>query len=115
MPDIDPSFLHLSQFIVNPALGLLSQQKRKLGAEQCQAVYEETIELLDASFIKEIQYPTLISNVVLVWKANGKWRRCIDFIDLNTACSKDPYPPPSINGLIDDALGYKILRFMVAS
>jgi len=26
-------------------------------------------------------------------KANGKWRMCVDFTDLNKACPKDSYPP----------------------
>jgi hypothetical protein len=33
-------------------------------------------------------------------KANGKWRMCIDFIDLNKACLKDEFPLPRIDSLI---------------
>jgi len=31
-------------------------------------------------------------NVVLVKNANGKWRMCVDFTDLNKACPKDCFP-----------------------
>jgi len=47
--------------------------------------------------------------VVLVKKANGKWRMCVDFTDLNKACSKDSYPLPSIDALVDNASGWRLL------
>jgi hypothetical protein len=50
----------------------------------------------------------------MVKKANGKWRMCVDFTDLNKACPKDPYPLPNIDRLIDGATGYKMLSFMDA-
>jgi len=52
-----------------------------------------------------------LANVVLVKKANGKWRMCVDFTDLNKACPKDSYPLPSIDALVDSASGCKILSF----
>ena len=35
-----------------------------------------------------------LANTVVVKKKNGKWRVCVDFIDLNKVCSKNPYPIP---------------------
>ena len=48
-------------------------------------------------FIQEIYYLDWLANVVMVRKANGKWRMCVDFIDLNKACPKDNYPLSRIN------------------
>ena len=50
--------------------------------------------------------------MVLVKKENGKWRMCVDFMDLNKACSKDSYPLPSIDALVDSASGCRLLRFL---
>ena len=52
------------------------------------------------------------ANVVIVKKANGKWRMCVDFTDLNKACSKDSYPLPHIDQLVDSTAGHKLLSFM---
>jgi len=64
-------------------------------------VREETQKLLSAGHIREIQYPEWLANVVLVKKANVKWRMCVEFKDLNKACSKDSYPLPNIDALVD--------------
>ena len=34
-------------------------------------------------------------------------RICIDFIDLNKACKKDPFPLPRIDASVDKAVGCK--------
>ena len=33
-------------------------------------------------------------------KANGKWRLCIDFTDVNQACPKDSFPLPRIDLIV---------------
>jgi hypothetical protein len=38
-----------------------------------------------------------LANPVVVPKANGKLRMCIDYTNLNKACPKDPYPLPRID------------------
>ena len=57
-------------------------------------------------------YLEWLANVVLVKKANGKWRMCVDFSDLNKACPKDSYPLPRIDQLVDSTAGHKLLTFM---
>jgi hypothetical protein len=53
-------------------------------------------------------------NVVLVKKSNGKWRMCVDFTDLNEACSKDSFPLLRIDALVNSTSGYEMLSFMDA-
>ena len=50
----------------------------------------------------------------MVKKANGKWRMCVDFTDLNQACLKDSFPLPRIDQLVDLTAGHKLLTFMDA-
>ena len=47
-------------------------------------------------------------------KANGKWRMCVDFTNLNKACLKDSFPLPRIDQLVDSTAGHKLLTFMDA-
>lgn len=39
---------------------------------------------------------------------------CVNFMDLNIGCLKDPYPLSDIDRLIDVSLGYCTLSFMDA-
>jgi len=82
--------------------------------ERRQVVRKEIEKLLRAGHIREIQYPEWLANVVLVKKANGKWRMCVDFTDLNKACPKDSYPLPSIDALVDSVFGCRLLSFLNA-
>ena len=54
----------------------------------------------------------MLANVVMVKKANGKWRMCVDFTDLNKACLKDNFPFPRIDTLVDSMARYELLSFM---
>ena len=68
----------------------------------------------NAKFIKEVYYPNWLANVVMVKKANGKWRMFVDFTDLNKACLKDSYPLPQVNILVDSTARHQLLSFMDA-
>ena len=50
----------------------------------------------------------------MVKKANGKWRMCVDFTNLNKAYPKDSYPLPRIDTLIDSTARHQLLSFMDA-
>lgn len=59
-------------------------------------------------------YPDWLANAVLVKKANGKWRMCIDFINLNMTYSKDSYPLPWIDQLVHATSSHELFIFMDA-
>ena len=58
-------------------------------------------KLLASGFIRKVYYPDWLVNVVLVKKANEKWRMCVDFINLNKAYLKNSFPLPRIDQLVD--------------
>jgi len=50
----------------------------------------------------------------MVKNTSNKWRMCVDYTNLYKACPKDSYPLPSIDRLVDGAVGHKILSFLDA-
>jgi hypothetical protein len=85
-----------------------------MGQERATTIEAQVNELLDAGFIREVHYSDWLSNVVMVKKANGKWRMCTYYTDLNKACPKDPFPLPCIDKLADNSVGYRYLSFLDA-
>ena len=54
-------------------------------------------KLKQVGAIKDVLHLEWLANTVVVKKKNGKWRVCVDFIDLNKACHKDPFSMPQID------------------
>ena len=63
-------------------------------------------------FIKPIQHPRWLSNIVLVKKKNGQIRCCVDFRNLNKVYLKDKFPLPNMDLLLDSAAGNATFSFM---
>ncbi len=73
------------------------------------------IKKLEATgLVKRVLHPTWLANPVVVRKANWKLRLCIDSIDLNKACPKDPFPLPHIDQIVDSTSGCDLLSFLDA-
>ena len=113
MPGIPASIIQ-HRLKVDPEKKPVQQRIRVFAPERNKAVMDEVNKLLAANFIREVHYPEWLANVVMVKKANGKWRMCVDFIDLNQACPKDSFPLPRIDQLVDSTTGHKLLTFMDA-
>ncbi|XP_075515702.1 uncharacterized protein LOC142550513 [Primulina tabacum] len=92
----------------------IKQKKRHFGPEKDKIIEEQMKEMLGAGHIREVQFPTWLSNVVLVPKVTGKWRMCVDFRDLSKTCPNDCYPLPRIDQLVDSTSGFELLSFMDA-
>ncbi|GJU21054.1 hypothetical protein Tco_1154396 [Tanacetum coccineum] len=74
----------------------------------------EPSDMTREGIVRPVKYPTLISNPVLVKKAHGSWRMCIDFKIINAAYPKDYYPPPEIDSKIEAVMGFPLKCFLDA-
>ena len=64
--------------------------------------------------MRGVLHSTWLANPVVVHKANGKWRLCIDYTDINKACPKDLFPLPRIDQIVDSTAGCDLLSFLDA-
>nr|CAH67174.1 H0211B05.11 [Oryza sativa] len=92
---------------VRPGARPVRLKVRRQALERQAFIREEVARLLEAGFIREVIHPEWLANPVVVPKANGKLRMCIDYTDLNKACPKDPYPLPCIDQIVDSTAGLK--------
>jgi ribonuclease HI len=111
MPGIDPALVAHS-LNVEPGAKPIVQPMRTFHPEIEAQISQEVQKLLSAGFIKPIQHPRWLSNIVPVKKKNGQIRCCVDFRDLNKACPKDEFPLPNMDLLIDSAAGHAMFSFM---
>ena len=113
MGGIDPAVItHMLN--VAPSFKPVKQKRRSFALEKHKVIDEEISKLLQARAIREVDYPDWLANVVLVKKANGIWRLCIDFTDVIRAYPKDSFPLPRIDLIVDATTGHELLSFMDA-
>jgi hypothetical protein len=97
---------------VDPSFRPRKQRLRKISNDKAEGAQNEVKRLLSAGVIREATYPEWLANTVMVKKANGKWRMCIDFTYLNKACSKDEFQLPRIDSLVDAAVSSKLMNLL---
>ncbi|GKV36705.1 hypothetical protein SLEP1_g44805 [Rubroshorea leprosula] len=114
MPGV-PIELIVHKLSTDPTRRPVVQKRRLFGPEKQAVIDEEIQKLLQAGFIRRVEYSEWVSNPVLVKKSNGKWRMCIDFNNLNDACPKDSHPLPNVEKLVERPAGHKRMSFLNAS
>jgi hypothetical protein len=82
---------------IKPTSKPVKQRLRRFNDDRCKAISKEILKLLSAGFICEVYHPEWLANPVPVKKKNMKWRMCVDYMSLNKACPKDPFPLPRID------------------
>nr|CAN64574.1 hypothetical protein VITISV_003431 [Vitis vinifera] len=90
------------------------QKIRRFHPDRQKIIRNEIDKLLEAGFIREVDYPDWLANVVVVPKKEGKWRVCVDYTNLNNACPKDSFPLPRIDQIVDSIAGQGMLSFLDA-
>ena len=90
MSGLDPG---LVVHALNVELGTrpVVQPMRTFHLEVEAQITKEIQKLLTVGFVKPIQHPQWLSNIVLVKKKNGQIRCCVDFRNLNKTCPKDEF------------------------
>ena len=110
---IDPDFICHQ---LNVSLGVVPRRQppRCSSRENVEVVKEEMNKLKYTGAIKEAFYPEWLANTVVVKKKNGKCRVCVDSMDLNKVCSKDPLLVPWIDQLVDAMVRHPRISFLDA-
>jgi hypothetical protein len=97
---------------VDPSFRPRKQRLQKMSDDKDEGARNEVKRLLSAGVIREVIYPKWLANTIMVKKANGKWRMCIDFIDLNKTCPKDEFPLPRIDSLVDAVASSELMSLL---
>jgi hypothetical protein len=97
---------------VDPSFRPRKQRLRKMSDDKSEGARNKVKRLLSVGVIREVTYPEWLANTVMVKKANGKWRMCIDFTDLNKACPKDEFPLQRIDSLVDTAASSELMSLL---
>ena len=75
-------------------------------------IKEKVEKQYNVGFLRVVNYPEWLANVVPVPKKDGKVRMCADFRDLNKASPKDDFSLPHIDILVDNTTGHALLSFI---
>ena len=113
VPGVDLEFI-VYKLNVDPSFLPKKQKSRRSAKEHVEAMRSKVRWLWEAIAIREAFFPNWLANTMVVKKKNGKWRVCVDFTDLNRACSKDPFPMPKIDQLVDSTYGHPRMSFLDA-
>jgi hypothetical protein len=97
---------------VDPAIRPRKQRLWKMSDDKVEGARNKVKMLLSAGVIREVTYPEWLTNTIMVKKANGKWRMCIDFTTLNKACPKDEFPLPRIDSLVDATATLELMSLL---
>lgn len=111
MPTLDLGLM-VHMLKVDPEAKLVAQPARVFHTEIEEQIVKEMQKLLATGFIKPIQHPQWLSNIVPMRKKNGKIRCCVDFENRNRVYPKDEFPLPNMELLIDSATSYAMFSFM---
>jgi hypothetical protein len=99
---------------IDPAFKSIKQKERRYTPERHKTIQLEVNKLLEDGFIRSVDYPSWLANLILIEKPNGSWRMCIDYTGLNKACPRDKYPLPHICQIMDSMVTCELLSFLDA-
>jgi hypothetical protein len=113
MPEI-PTKVIEHKLGIDPAFKPIKQKDRRYTPERREPIRLEVNKLLEAEFIRPVDYPIWLANPVLLEKPDKSWRRCIDYTSLNKVWPKDEYPLPRICQIVDSTASCELLSLLDA-
>jgi len=90
----------------------VKQKLRRMKPEWILKIKEEVEKQYNAGFLRVVNYPKWLANVVPMLKKDRKVRMCVDFRDPYKASPKDDFSLPHIDILVDNTVGHALLSFM---
>jgi hypothetical protein len=99
---------------IDQAFNPIKQEERRYTPKRHESIQVEVNKLLEAGFIRPVDYPSWLPNPILVEKPDGSWHMCIDYTSRNKACPNDEYPLPRICQIMDSTATSELLSFLDA-
>ena len=109
IPGLDPN-VAVRKLAVSKGVNPIKQPQQRFRPELMIQINAKVDKLIKASFIREVQYPTWLANIVAVRKKSGQLQICVDFRDLNKACPKDDFSLPITELLMDVTMGLSLIH-----
>jgi hypothetical protein len=113
MPEISREVIE-HKLDIDPSYKPIKQKERRYTLERHETIQHEVNKLLEAGFIRPVDYPSWLVNSILVEKLDGSCRMCIDYTSLNKACLKDEYPLSLIFQIVDSTTYCELLSILDA-
>jgi hypothetical protein len=111
MPGIDPAIV-VHEIKTYPGAKPVWQRLRPVHPRKVVAIKLEVEKLLKAGFIYPVALTEWVSNPVPIDKKGGSIRVCVDYRDINKSCTKDNFPTPFVDQIVDDCAGSEIFSLM---
>ena len=81
---------------------LVKQKVRRMRPDMSEKIKVGVMKQFNTDFLAITSYPQWVTNVVPVPKKDGKVCMCVDYRDLNMESTKDDFPLPRIDVLVDN-------------
>lgn len=91
MLDINPNIIS-HEINIGHTKKPFQQRNRRFAREKSDIIKRKVNSLKRVGWVRDVDYPIWLSNVILANKARGDHYICVDFTNVNTTTPKDCFP-----------------------